>query len=129
MIQQLSCYGVLADSHLTSPRSTQSPGPPPLPCTTRVGPGHGVVTNIPATRDLEAASGSTPVHPVGGRSGSSVTRQQSIDIDRRFYVTPAPMALLSGGVPLSLLLDLVLGPNSEDLLSHEHLSDIRDSYE
>ena len=44
-------------------------------------------------------------------------------------MTPAPMALLSGGVPLSLLLDLVLGPNSEDLLSHEHLSDIRDSYE
>src|SRR4051794_18164482 len=34
VIQQLSCYGVLADSHLTSPRSTQSPGPPPLPCTT-----------------------------------------------------------------------------------------------
>jgi hypothetical protein len=30
------------------------------------------------------------------------------------------MALLSSGVPLSLLIDLVLGPNSEDLLSHEH---------
>ena len=44
-------------------------------------------------------------------------------------MTPAPMALLSSGVPLSLLLDLVLGPNSEDLLHHEHLSDIRDSYE
>jgi hypothetical protein len=29
------------------------------------------------------------------------------------------MALLSSGVPLSLLLDLVLGPDSEDLLSHE----------
>jgi hypothetical protein len=39
------------------------------------------------------------------------------------------MALLSGGVPLSLLLDLALGPNSEELLSHEHLADIRESYE
>lgn len=45
------------------------------------------------------------------------------------HVTPAPMALLSSGVPLSLLMDLVLGPNSEDLLSQEHLSDIRESYE
>ena len=35
-------------------------------------------------------------------------------------MNPAPMALLSSGVPLSLLIDLVLGPNSEDLLSHEH---------
>jgi hypothetical protein len=39
------------------------------------------------------------------------------------------MALLSGGVPLSLLLDLALGPNSEELLSHEHLADTRPSYE
>jgi hypothetical protein len=39
------------------------------------------------------------------------------------------MTLLSGGVPLSLLLDLVLGPNSEDLLMHEHLSDIGEIYE
>jgi hypothetical protein len=39
------------------------------------------------------------------------------------------MALLCGGVPLSLLLDLALGPNSEELLSHEHLADIRESYE
>jgi hypothetical protein len=39
------------------------------------------------------------------------------------------MTLLSGGVPLSLLLDLVLGPNSEDLLMQEHLSDIRETYE
>ena len=44
-------------------------------------------------------------------------------------MTPAPMALLSSGVPLSLLLDLVMGPNSEDLLTQERLSDIRDSYE
>lgn len=44
-------------------------------------------------------------------------------------MTPAPMALLSNGVPLSLLLDLALGPNSEDLLTHEHLADVRDSYE
>ena len=34
-------------------------------------------------------------------------------------MNPAPMALLSSGVPLSLLLDLFLGPDSEDLLSHE----------
>ncbi|GAC1327908.1 MAG: hypothetical protein NVSMB13_14590 [Mycobacteriales bacterium] len=34
-------------------------------------------------------------------------------------MTPAPMALLSSGVPLSLLLDLFLGPQSEDLLNHE----------
>jgi hypothetical protein len=54
---------------------------------------------------------------------------KSIGPTRRFIVTPAPMALLSSGVPLSLLLDLVLGPNSEDLLTHEHLSEIRDSYE
>lgn len=44
-------------------------------------------------------------------------------------MTPAPMALLSSGVPLSLLLDLFLGPNSEDLLTHERLSDGRDSFE
>ena len=44
-------------------------------------------------------------------------------------MTPPPMALLSSGVPLSLLLDLVLGPHSEDLLTHEHLSDVRESYE
>ena len=44
-------------------------------------------------------------------------------------MTPAPMALLSSGVPLSLLLDLVLGPHSEDLLTHERMADIRDSYE
>src|SRR6476661_8540329 len=62
VIQQLSCYGVLADSHLTSPRSTQSPGPPPLPCTTSLGPAPGVVTNIPGVRELEAASGPTSVH-------------------------------------------------------------------
>ena len=29
------------------------------------------------------------------------------------------MTLLSNGVPLTLLLDLFLGPHSEDLLSHE----------
>ena len=34
-------------------------------------------------------------------------------------MTPAPMALLSSGVPLSLLIDLVLGPASEDLLRQE----------
>lgn len=30
-----------------------------------------------------------------------------------------PMTLLEHGIPLSLLLDLVLGPQSEDLLRHE----------
>ncbi|MCW2724943.1 MAG: hypothetical protein JWN35_1864 [Frankiales bacterium] len=34
-------------------------------------------------------------------------------------MAPAPMTLLSGGIPLSLLIDLVLGPQSEDLLSQE----------
>ena len=29
------------------------------------------------------------------------------------------MTLLSNGVPLTLLLDLFLGPHSEDLLAHE----------
>lgn len=38
-------------------------------------------------------------------------------------MTPGPMALLSSGVPLSLLLDLFLGPDSEDLLHHEHAVD------
>jgi hypothetical protein len=38
-----------------------------------------------------------------------------------------PMALLSSGVPLSLLLDLFMGPDSEDLLNHERLSSVRDS--
>lgn len=33
----------------------------------------------------------------------------------------APMALLAGGVPLSLLLDLVLGPRSEELLAEERI--------
>jgi hypothetical protein len=49
---------------------------------------------------LSAASAAVPVAPSGG-----------------------PMALLAGGVPLSLLLDLVLGPRSEDLLVHERPSD------
>ena len=31
----------------------------------------------------------------------------------------SPMALLASGVPLTLLLDLVLGPQSADLLEHE----------
>jgi hypothetical protein len=44
-------------------------------------------------------------------------------------LTPAPMALLSSGVPLSLLMDLVLGPCSEDLLSHERLPNPRESQE
>jgi hypothetical protein len=79
--------------------------------------------------NLETAYGVRADHPVGGCSAPSVFRQQGIDTNRRFFVTPAPMALLSSGVPLSLLLDLVMGPNSEDLLTHEHLSDIRESYE
>ena len=33
-----------------------------------------------------------------------------------------PMALLQQGVPLSLLLDLVMGPRSEELLVEEHRS-------
>ncbi len=33
------------------------------------------------------------------------------------------MALLEGGIPLSLLLDLVCGPHSADLLDHEHQRD------
>ena len=37
-------------------------------------------------------------------------------------VSPAPMTLLSTGVPLTLLLDLFLGPQSEDLLTHEQPS-------
>src|SRR3954451_7635853 len=53
VIQQLSCYGVLADSHLTSPRSTQSPGPPPLPCPTRVGGLAAVVTEVPPERTAQ----------------------------------------------------------------------------
>lgn len=32
---------------------------------------------------------------------------------------PSPMTLLRGGVPLSLLIDLVLGPQSDDLLRGE----------
>ena len=31
----------------------------------------------------------------------------------------SPMALLENGIPLSLLLDLVCGPRSADLLEHE----------
>lgn len=37
----------------------------------------------------------------------------------RLKLAPAPMALLSGGIPLSLLFDLVLGPHSEELFSQE----------
>jgi hypothetical protein len=33
-----------------------------------------------------------------------------------------PMRLLESGIPLSLLLDLVMGPESADLLDHERLS-------
>lgn len=34
-----------------------------------------------------------------------------------------PMALLESGIPLSLLLDLVLGPDSEDLFWQEDHAD------
>jgi hypothetical protein len=34
----------------------------------------------------------------------------------------SPMRLLESGIPLSLLLDLVLGPESADLLDHEQPS-------
>lgn len=44
-------------------------------------------------------------------------------------MTPAPMALLSSGVPLSLLLDLFLGPDSEDLMTHERVPFQRESVE
>ena len=33
-----------------------------------------------------------------------------------------PMRLLENGIPLSLLLDLAMGPESADLLDHERLS-------
>ena len=33
--------------------------------------------------------------------------------------TSSAMALLRSGVPLSLLLDLVCGPRSEELMAHE----------
>jgi hypothetical protein len=39
------------------------------------------------------------------------------------------MALLSSGVPLSLLFDLFMGPESEDLLLHERLPAARESQE
>jgi hypothetical protein len=35
----------------------------------------------------------------------------------------SPMTLLENGIPLSLLLDLVCGPESADLISQEHRSD------
>jgi hypothetical protein len=34
----------------------------------------------------------------------------------------SPMKLLESGIPLSLLLDLVMGPQSADLLDHERSS-------
>ncbi len=43
-------------------------------------------------------------------------RPPSADPSRR---SADVMALLAAGVPLSLLLDLVLGPHSEDLLRQE----------
>lgn len=60
---------------------------------------------------------------------AAITRHTVIVVNQETFVTPAPMALLSGGVPLSLLIDLVLGPQSEDLLSHERRPDTRDTYE
>jgi hypothetical protein len=35
----------------------------------------------------------------------------------------SPMTLLENGIPLSLLLDLVCGPQSADLIDHERLTD------
>lgn len=37
--------------------------------------------------------------------------------------TVSPMALLEQGIPLTLLLDLVCGPRSADLLVHERPED------
>jgi hypothetical protein len=34
----------------------------------------------------------------------------------------SPMSLLEQGIPLSLLMDLVCGPDSADLMNHERLS-------
>lgn len=139
VIQQLSCYGVLADSHLTSPRSTQSPGPPPLPCGSslrrRPGSCHPPFRQSRFRRSIllaepgGVAPGLAAGHPVGGHFGLSRAPITEHVSNLELHVTPAPMTLLSGGVPLSLLLDLVLGPNSEDLLIQEHLSDIRETYE
>jgi hypothetical protein len=50
--------------------------------------------------------------------------------NQEVFVTPAPMALLSSGVPLSLLLDLFMGPESEDLMRQERrVPAARDSQE
>lgn len=38
-------------------------------------------------------------------------------------VVTTPMSLLRSGVPLSLLLDLALGPCSEELMAHERAAD------
>lgn len=34
----------------------------------------------------------------------------------------SPMALLESGIPLSLLLDLMCGPHSADLMDHERVN-------
>ena len=78
-----------------------------------------------ARADARAATG----HPVGGHFGPDGVPITEHVSNPELHVTPSPMTLLSGGVPLSLLLDLVLGPNSEDLLLHEHGSEVRETYE
>lgn len=40
----------------------------------------------------------------------------------------SPMALLESGIPLSLLIDLVMGPESADLLAQEHIDQLRQEH-
>ena len=43
-----------------------------------------------------------------------------VTVPRHLESPMSPMALLEQGIPLSLLMDLVCGPMSADLIAHEH---------
>ena len=71
-------------------------------------------------RTAEWTQGTSPV-------GISTRRSLPADLQgvtpHRLETPLSPMALLANGIPLSLLLDLVCGPQSADLMSQERQSE------
>lgn len=69
----------------------------------------GTFTPLVRRADLSCVNPDRPEGPVSPLLASPTERPAPL----------SPMALLESGIPLSLLLDLVCGPDSADLLDHE----------
>ena len=65
------------------------------------------------------ADGGDEDHPVSGQPVCNAVPICSGVTPRHQENPMSPMKLLESGIPLSLLLDLVCGPQSADLIAHE----------